>query len=201
MPITNGKYVNPGWKNGGPPALDAGELNAISNTLVNVQNASTKVSCLGYTGTVPIGPSNNQTVVRIQPNLASITSAYSWVQIVTPNVSIKQYHLKFFPSGSSDHMNISWVEVGSQPYTNGWQINLPWPINKSGDAMWFRVPWSNVNTSRRYIQLEITGVSTTGSYHKNILVKADQPIDHITLTPIGGECSVTWNATTWLYNY
>ena len=33
MPITNGKYVNPGWKNGGPPALDAGELNAISDRL------------------------------------------------------------------------------------------------------------------------------------------------------------------------
>lgn len=33
MPIQNGKYINPGWVNGGPPAIDNAELNAISNTL------------------------------------------------------------------------------------------------------------------------------------------------------------------------
>lgn len=33
MPITNGKYINPGWVNGHPPAINAPELNAISDTL------------------------------------------------------------------------------------------------------------------------------------------------------------------------
>lgn len=33
MPITNGKYINPGWINGQPPAINASELNAISDTL------------------------------------------------------------------------------------------------------------------------------------------------------------------------
>lgn len=33
MPITNGKYINPGWVNGQPPAINASELNDISNTL------------------------------------------------------------------------------------------------------------------------------------------------------------------------
>lgn len=33
MPITNGKYINPGWVNGQPPAINASELNAISDTL------------------------------------------------------------------------------------------------------------------------------------------------------------------------
>jgi hypothetical protein len=33
MPIKDGKYKNPNWVNGGPPAIDADELNAISNTL------------------------------------------------------------------------------------------------------------------------------------------------------------------------
>lgn len=36
MPIHNGKYINPGWVNNGPPAIDAAELNAISDTLENL---------------------------------------------------------------------------------------------------------------------------------------------------------------------
>lgn len=36
MPITNGRYVNPGWVNGQPPAINASELNAISDTLENL---------------------------------------------------------------------------------------------------------------------------------------------------------------------
>ena len=35
MPIVNGKYKNPGWVDGGPPAINATELNAISDTLEN----------------------------------------------------------------------------------------------------------------------------------------------------------------------
>jgi len=33
MPIQNGKYVSPNWQNGGPPALNAAELNAICQSL------------------------------------------------------------------------------------------------------------------------------------------------------------------------
>ena len=36
MPIQNGKYVNPGWLDNGPPAIDAAEMNAISKTLENL---------------------------------------------------------------------------------------------------------------------------------------------------------------------
>lgn len=36
MPIQNGKYINPGWNNGAPPAIDSTELNAISDTLENL---------------------------------------------------------------------------------------------------------------------------------------------------------------------
>lgn len=33
MPIVSGKYKNPGWVNGQQPAINADELNAISDTL------------------------------------------------------------------------------------------------------------------------------------------------------------------------
>lgn len=39
MPIVNGKYQNPGWVNGQRPAIDAAELNAISNTLERLDEA------------------------------------------------------------------------------------------------------------------------------------------------------------------
>ena len=38
MPIQDGKYVNPHWNNNAPPPLNASELNAISDTLENLDN-------------------------------------------------------------------------------------------------------------------------------------------------------------------
>lgn len=37
MPIQEGKYVTPAWQNGGPPAIDAAELTAIGNSIVQNQ--------------------------------------------------------------------------------------------------------------------------------------------------------------------
>lgn len=39
MPIVNGKYQNPGWVNGQRPAINADELNAISDTLERLDEA------------------------------------------------------------------------------------------------------------------------------------------------------------------
>lgn len=38
MPMVDGKYQNPGWQNGGEPAIDASELNAMSETLERVDS-------------------------------------------------------------------------------------------------------------------------------------------------------------------
>ena len=38
MPIQDGKYVNPHWNNNAPPPLNASELNAMSDTLENLDN-------------------------------------------------------------------------------------------------------------------------------------------------------------------
>ena len=37
MPITSGKYVAPTWQNGGSPAINASELQAMSNTIAKSQ--------------------------------------------------------------------------------------------------------------------------------------------------------------------
>ena len=44
MPIKDGKYKNPNWVNGGPPAIDADELNAISSTLESLDAAGGQVA-------------------------------------------------------------------------------------------------------------------------------------------------------------
>ena len=66
MPIQNGKYVNPGWQNGGPPAIDANELNAISDTLENLdENPGTTytpgngISIAGQTISAKISSNSN----------------------------------------------------------------------------------------------------------------------------------------------
>lgn len=41
MPIVDGKYTNPGWKDGSAPAISSEELNAMSNSIVlNQQSAA-----------------------------------------------------------------------------------------------------------------------------------------------------------------
>lgn len=42
MPIVNGQYQNPGWVDGQEPAIDAEELNAMSDTIVSNQDKYTK---------------------------------------------------------------------------------------------------------------------------------------------------------------
>lgn len=41
MPIQNGKYVNPGWVDGQEPAIDATELNAMSDTIAATEQQAT----------------------------------------------------------------------------------------------------------------------------------------------------------------
>lgn len=53
MPIENGKYVNPGWVNGTSPAMNATEMNAISNTLACVPIAN------GGTGATTVAAARN----------------------------------------------------------------------------------------------------------------------------------------------
>ena len=57
MPISGGKYVAPTWNNGSSPAINAAELQAISNTLAAVQTRAI-VEVVSYTGTGTYGSSN-----------------------------------------------------------------------------------------------------------------------------------------------
>ena len=89
MPLSGGKYVAPHWVNGGPPALDAAELQAICDTVVKNQteagkisglqsliNGKAKLQIVTYVGTGTYG-SNNPTTVRFsfQPMLV-VVNAY-----------------------------------------------------------------------------------------------------------------------------
>ena len=47
MPITNGKYVNPGWKDNAPPPLNAAELNAISDSIVGAEKSIEDINEMG----------------------------------------------------------------------------------------------------------------------------------------------------------
>ena len=64
MPIQNGKYVAPTWVNGAAPAIDATELQAISDSIVNNEEAITaigtpvQIETGSYTGTGTNGEDN-----------------------------------------------------------------------------------------------------------------------------------------------
>ena len=55
MPLSGGKYVAPHWVNGGPPALDAAELQAICDTVVKNQGDSAELQKAVETLTNAVG--------------------------------------------------------------------------------------------------------------------------------------------------
>jgi hypothetical protein len=82
MPIKDGKYKNPNWVNGGPPAIDADELNAISSTLESLDAA-------GGTG----GDGKRYARIVIGTSTNGWTAAdcdYLWM---TKRNLIRQYHI------------------------------------------------------------------------------------------------------------
>lgn len=58
MPIVNGKYVNPGWNDNTQPAINAVELNAISDTLENgIPGAANRIGDVIFTERTDLGSS------------------------------------------------------------------------------------------------------------------------------------------------
>lgn len=104
MPVSGGKYVAPVWQNGGPPALDADELNAISQSIVRNQGGigdlntltqqlsaaiggAAKVEAGSYVGTGIVGEANKNTIkfsispaaVLIFPEVRAVAlSTFTW---------------------------------------------------------------------------------------------------------------------------
>ena len=72
MPISGGKYVSPTWHNNAAPALDAAELQAMTDTIEENQNAveaiqaaisgAAKVAVGSYAGTGAYGQANPNTL-------------------------------------------------------------------------------------------------------------------------------------------
>ena len=55
MPLSGEKYVAPIWQNGGPPALDADELNAISQSIVRNQGGIDDLNALAQQLSAAVG--------------------------------------------------------------------------------------------------------------------------------------------------
>lgn len=77
MPIVNGKYKNPGWVNNQPPRINASELNAISDTLENLDTGGGGASTLV---TLTAAGWSNKTQTVSVPGVSANEAA----QLITP---------------------------------------------------------------------------------------------------------------------
>ncbi len=86
MPIENGKYKNPGWANGKPPALNAPELNAISDSLERLDQGGggSSAPVVRQVTLTSAGWSNNRQTVTVQGVLAGEGSQIiEWTPAIT----------------------------------------------------------------------------------------------------------------------
>lgn len=92
MPITNGNYVSPPWRDNVPPPIDETELQAISDTIVTSQilygSGAPTTSTAGKVGQRYANTSTNPYTIY---KLVSITSgSYNWTPETDPNANTAQ---------------------------------------------------------------------------------------------------------------
>lgn len=75
MPIVDGKYVAPTWSNNTPPAINAEELQAMSNMIVQNQDKYTKVQSLSSTTAALYGLGNTAVPDQVLAKIAGQISA------------------------------------------------------------------------------------------------------------------------------
>ena len=108
MPLIDGKYVSPVWVNGGAPALDALELQGITDTVQNTQAAlgdyQGPFAKLGLTGDPTIGGSLGV--------LADIGNLHVWKRTVGSAVDyLVSTNRNAYTDGTSGGTTINYVGV------------------------------------------------------------------------------------------
>lgn len=159
MPIQNGKYVAPTWVNGAAPAIDATELQAISDSIVNNEEAITaigtpvQIETGSYVGTGHVNNASNTLTFSIVPKLLII---------------VKGENDPYVGSGIG-----SWVPGDSAiiPYfilpVTSTELQIYHVTGSSGQATWNYT----LSTNRKTFSWRI---DTGTSYQANVLNLADQ---------------------------
>ena len=99
MPLSGEKYVAPIWQNGGPPALDADELNAISQSIVRNQGGIDDLNALAQQLSTAVGGA-----ARVEVGSYVGTGTYGSDNPNVIDVSLNPVALFVYDNGSSGLM-------------------------------------------------------------------------------------------------
>lgn len=142
MPIQNGKYVAPTWVNGAAPAIDATELQAISDSIVNNEEAITAIGTQmaqietgSYVGTGTFGASN--------PNTLTFSFSPKMVVVTAPSNDFATHLILIYDSpstvslrgGSSAFADISVSWAGTS--VSFYSTNANYQLNGNGTAYYY----------------------------------------------------------------
>lgn len=142
MPIQNGKYVAPTWVNGAAPAIDATELQAISDSIVNNEEAITAIGTQmaqietgSYVGTGTFGASN--------PNTLTFSFSPKMVVVTAPSYDFATHLILIYDSpstvslrgGSSAFADISVSWAGTS--VSFYSTNANNQLNGNGTAYYY----------------------------------------------------------------
>lgn len=147
MPIQNGKYVNPGWLDNGPPAIDAAEMNAISETLENLDAKGGGTTYTGGDGISVVGteisaklstqPDNTATFGKDGGIYVPKTSGgggsgkrYAVFVVGTSTAGWTAEDCDYLCDGVDDDVEIK-AALAAMPYSGGELIILPGTYNIS----------------------------------------------------------------------
>ena len=79
MPIVNGKYESPIWENNQPPAMDAAEMQAITDSVEESIHAlgdyTTPAQKMGLTGDLSVGAS-----LGVLANIGNVHGGRRWLR-------------------------------------------------------------------------------------------------------------------------
>lgn len=140
MPIQNGMYVSPNWQNGGPPPLNAAELNALCQSVqaddqavkVTLPTTVKQINSKVDMNTLPLG-----TVAEMSFNTGEDQSAYHTpLSEIGRGTEVTWYIVETFSLTASRIVQIAHLPFSFQRETY---------IRYLHDATWS--PWSKIYTS------------------------------------------------------
>ena len=150
MPVSGGKYVAPVWQNGGPPALDADELNAISQSIMRNQGDIGDLNTLTQQLSAAVGGA-----AKVEVGSYVGTGTYGSENPNVIDISLNPVALFVYDNGPSGLM-MAFKGTGYYQITLG-SINRKHPVSFcDGSISWYSIE-KTTGTTREGHQLNMSG--------------------------------------------
>lgn len=191
MPLVNGKYQAPNWKNGQAPAIDAAELQAICDRLQALDNSTaspilefdeTKIETVASSG------KRIELLAPLMPYFKAVECS-AYLQLLETLSVAPNYQLEFVNS-YNNAVKINYYRDGQTVANNVDAIVLPGGPRRNGERLSINWGWNDVSTSGVITKLDYWAQNNGGFIKSTFYIWCDSLIQRVYLKNYNGATKV-----------